>query len=186
MATQTTSTYVRRDPPSLPDGGRYVAEELKFIETAFKGHDISGKMDKAANLSDVANPATARTNLGVLAKASNLSDVASVATARTNLGVLASASNLSDVASASSARTNLGLAIGTNVQAASANLSALDAAIFGSSGNVRIGAGQYFNFGGTFGSAGYGFRDNWRRDGVEELRRLVVANPYRQVRDQRG
>lgn len=65
MASQT-GAYVRRDPPSLPDRGRYVAEELKRIETAFKTTaDIGGKMDKSANLSDVASVATSRNNLGL-------------------------------------------------------------------------------------------------------------------------
>lgn len=66
----------------------------------------------AANLSDINNAATARTNLGALGVSNNLSDVANAATSRTNLAVLGIANNLSDVANAATARTNLG-ALGT-------------------------------------------------------------------------
>jgi hypothetical protein len=102
-ALNSTRPYRRGAPPSLPDEGRYVASEFKKIEDALKGIqapsaiDISGKLDKTANLSDVTNVATARTNLGLgsaathpatdfLLTASNLSDVVNAATARSNIG----------------------------------------------------------------------------------------------------
>lgn len=52
-----------------------------------------------------------------LQSANNLSELANAATARSNLAVLSTASNLGDLANAATARANLGLAIGTNVQA---------------------------------------------------------------------
>jgi hypothetical protein len=55
-------------------------------------------------------------------KSNNLSDLTNTATALTNLGGLKASNNLSDLTVAATARTNLGLAIGTNVQAYSANI----------------------------------------------------------------
>ncbi len=102
---------------------------------------ISGAAQKASNLSDIASPSTALTNLGGLAIANNLSDLNSASTARTNLGLGTSAThavgdflqgsnNLSEILSQSTARTNLGLGtasthnVGDFMQA-SANLSDL-------------------------------------------------------------
>jgi hypothetical protein len=76
-------------------------------------------LNPANNLTDVANLATAKANLGVpsftpLNPANNLSDVASIATAKSNLGVpsftpLNPANNLSDVANTTTAAANLGI-----------------------------------------------------------------------------
>jgi hypothetical protein len=84
----------------------------------------AGSLQASNNLSDVANAATARANLGIdtanfLAAANNLSDVANAATARANLGIdtadfLQSANNLSDLTNAATARANLGVVEDTN------------------------------------------------------------------------
>ena len=99
------------------------------------------------NLNELANKATARTNLGVTAtgadttyayRANNLSDLASVATARTNLGVTATgadttyayrANNLSDLGNATTARANLGL--GSMATQASSSVSITGGSITG-------------------------------------------------------
>ena len=68
-----------------------------------------------------------------LKSSNNLSDIPNAGTARTNLDVpqigatVLRANNLSDLASASTSRTNLGVAIGSNVQAWSAQLDAVSA-----------------------------------------------------------
>lgn len=73
-----------------------------------------GDMLGANNLSDVANTATSRSNLGL-----------GTAAVQNVAAFLQTANNLSDLANAATARTNLGVAIGTNVQAFDADLSAI-------------------------------------------------------------
>ena len=99
---------------------------LKDLDTV-----IAAKLAAANNLSDLANTATARSNLGLgsiatqsagayLAVANNLSDLTDAAAARANLGLgamatqpasgyLAAANNLSDLGNAATARANLAI-----------------------------------------------------------------------------
>jgi hypothetical protein len=97
--------------------------------TAAQAAAIAASLQRASNLSDLANTATARANLGLGSAAlqpSSAFDAAGAATAAQAAAIAASlqrASNLSDLASAATARTNLGLG-----SAATQSTTAFDAA----------------------------------------------------------
>lgn len=77
-------------PSGINDALRQLMSDLATYSSTITGGPYtsgSGFCTTANNLSDLANAATARTNLGVLAKTNNLSDVTNASTARTNLGL---------------------------------------------------------------------------------------------------
>ncbi len=118
----------------------------------FIGTKLTGKLNAASNLADVASPATALANLGALAKANNLSDLASLTTALTNLGGLARASNLSDVANAVTALANLGGApLNTTVKTVKIQVLNANGTYTPNPGLI---GGLYFLFGGGGGGGG--------------------------------
>jgi hypothetical protein len=125
------------------------ADPVSNLQAATKqyvdAHSAVGALLAANNLSDVANAATARTNLGVAigtnvqAYDATLNALAGVTTAAdkliyatasdtfTTTNLTSTARSLLDDTSTSAMRTTLGLAIGTDVQAFDATLAALAA-----------------------------------------------------------
>lgn len=108
---------------SLATDAELVAAVAALIGSADTAGDTLGELQALIgarllttnNLSDLTNPGTARTNLGLGTAATQDTtafDAAGAAAAR-----LAKASNLSDLVDAATARTNLGVRIGTDVQA---------------------------------------------------------------------
>lgn len=110
------SGWLRTNPVAGQD-----LNQLMWLVTGAIKNDT---LDPVLNLSDVADAATARANIGAgtgggdLLAANNLSDVANTTTARTNLGAgtgngdMLGSNNLSDVTVAATARTNIGAGTG--------------------------------------------------------------------------
>lgn len=131
----STATVLGAKALLRPDGSALLAGDMvaggvveaRYDGTAFRLLTLAGTgalgytpLNPAANLSDLANAATARANLGAdltyVARANNLSDLPNAATCRANLGAQAAlgytplnpAANLSDLADAATSRANLG------------------------------------------------------------------------------
>jgi hypothetical protein len=115
VAGQTGTVTTEELSTALGLGGAAGLEVGTTTGTVAAGDDtrITGAAQKASNLSDLASPATARTNLGLgNAATKNTGTAAGTVAAGDDTritGAAQKASNLSDLASAATARTNLGL-----------------------------------------------------------------------------
>ena len=106
---------------------------------------ILGTLQAENNLSDVENPATARSNIGAgignMIGSNNLSEITSPAAARSNIGAgnMVSTNNLSEITNPTTARSNIGAGTGNGDMVGSNNLSDVTNA---ATARSNIGAGD--------------------------------------------
>ena len=117
MADGTTLHYGRKKPEngaSSDTWGIKWNENADDIDSDLKTV-ADAQLVKASNLSDLANAATARTNLGLGTAATQASTAFETAGAAAAVSAASCqrASNLSDLANASTARGDLGMGTGT-------------------------------------------------------------------------